>query len=295
MPAKPKYVNEKFFDEESKAMWYILGISIAQYSQGKLGNSRINKWQSTSKPLIEIVKSSLDSEHAVSSVKNKHIRGKEDFFTNWLVIYNKKIYDALSGRGLDVPKTERIFPEDIEEPYLDHFVRGFFDAKVSCVNTISNVESKGGPREYHSQVLDISFNIPFLKDLYDILVEHAHVGGGKDVSESPLYLRGQNPRLVHDFLYRDWEFIQESGLYLPSKKARFEVNPPIENPPHHYTVKVKNMINQSKGLLLEGMSGAEAAKTLGYSHPFSLYRAFKKVTGQTIGQYLRENSVQLTN
>ncbi|MCH8004123.1 MAG: hypothetical protein IH934_05845 [Nanoarchaeota archaeon] len=219
MPVTPKYVNEHFFDEDSKAMWYVFGVSFSQYSSSlEQRTSSRSRWQSTDKKLIEIVKSSLDSENTITPKRYKHIRTGEDFFTYWLVLNNQKIYDDIRRRGLDVPKSERTFPESIEEQYLDHFVRGFFDAHVSCYNSTYQSTSKYNPRELNRQWLEIHFNVPFLRGLYEVLVEHAHIKSGREFSKSPLLIMDKDTRGVYDFLYRDWDFIQENGLYLPSKK-----------------------------------------------------------------------------
>lgn len=39
--------------------------------------------------------------------------------------------------------------------------------------------------------------------------------------KSPLILGLHDTYAVHDFIYRDWDYIQENGLYLPSKKDIF--------------------------------------------------------------------------
>lgn len=295
-----KYVNERFFDSEGKApdelkaMWYISGISFSQYHvEFQRDGSHRNKWQSTSKDLIGIVKSALESEHAIYPIKNRHIRTGEEFLTYYLSIGRQRIYDDLSKRGLDVPKEERAFPE-VEEQYLDHFVRGFFDAHVSCRNITVQSESKYNPHPLHYQLLWVRSNAPFLKSLYDVLVENANVKGGREITKSPLYFGTADTRTIYDFIYRDWEFIQENGLYLPSKKELFDkvsanelIRTPYSSNPIH--IAAKNRIDRAKELLLEGMSGVKVAEELNYSTPSALFRAFKKATGQTIIEFKKAN------
>jgi len=288
-------VNEKFFEAESKVMMYLLGISIAQYSSEIISQKSVgNKWQSTSRTLIEKVGSLIASEHTIESHTYENIREDgDDFTTHWLRIHNKRLYDSLREKGLDVPKSERMFPPNIEEQYLDHLVRGLFDAKVLCRNSIYRKEYDSGVRFHADKRLPIYFNVPFLKDLYDILVEHAHVKGGRDIEKSPLILHNEDVRAVYDFLYRDWKFIRKNGLYLPTKKDAFEVNLTVENQVHHSTLGAEWRIGRGQIYLLEGMTPLEASNELGYKNLPSFYRAFKNMTGKTPLEFLRENITPL--
>jgi len=297
-----KQVNEHFFDQESKVMLYILGISIAKYSARLMQSQPQNRWLSTSEPLIQIVKSSLDSEHAISHAKYKNIRTGEDYMAYWLGITSQKIYDSLSRRGLDVPKSERAFSTDIDDQHLDHFVRGFLDSIVSCHNYTVQSRSKNKLREFPHQSLKIYFNVPFLKGLYDALVSHTSINEGREVTESPLSFSTADTRAIYDFIYRDWDFIQENGLYLPSKKELFDRHTPDELFSHspqdysHHPFKVasQNRIERVKEKVLAGMSALEAGNEEGYSDT-SVYRAFKNATGQTVREFLRENSQTLAS
>jgi len=223
--------NDYFFNQESKAMMYVLGISFAKYTSGN-ANRNNNIWQSTSKPLLEIVKSCLDSEKKIYSRNYKNIReGGNDFTMYRLQISNFRIVRALHERGLGVPKKERTFPKDIKEQYLDHFVRGIFDAQVSCYN---GIQIYGKNNEYASQFQDVTigqFGISFLQDLCKTLVEYAQIKNRKTISKPPLLFKCQNVTRISKFLYRDWEFLKQNGLYLPSKKEKFDVHYDIKNPP----------------------------------------------------------------
>jgi len=299
-----KYVNGSFFEgegkapDELKAMWYILGVSFAQYSsQLRYYGQPMNRWQSTSKPLIEIVKSALDSEHSIVKVKNRHIRGEEDFLTYWLDIQNQRIYDALSERGLNVPKSERAFPE-VEERYLYHFVRGFFDAHVSC-HTITTQSSKYNPHDVYLQELKVWFNAEFLRGLYNALVKYVGVADGSKIIKSPLRFGTRDTRKIYHLIYRDQDFVQESGLYLPVKKELFDEvsdNDLLRGPDHSHIpdkVNVQMRIARAKELL-PNISVGEVALRLGYQYPPSFSRAFKTATGKTPTEFVRENA-QLTS
>lgn len=295
--ANVKYVNEHFFGvegktpEQLKEMWYILGISFAQYSaQAPLPGRNVqhrNRWQSASEGLVGIVKSSLESEHSIVRIRNRNIRGGEDFVNYYLSIDNNRIYESIRGFGLGVPKSAREFPE-IEEQYLDHFVRGFFDAQVSCMNIVQKHTTLSGIMKYPYQRLEIYFNVGFLKRLYDALVKHALVMPGKKIDKSPLVLYGPEVGKVYDFIYRDWDFIQESGLYLPSKKELFEVELRFENPPDASKVARAKRIERAKVLLRQGTPVKAVAGAVGYSHPSAFSDAFKDETGQTTTAFLKE-------
>lgn len=298
---RTKHVNEYFFNSEGKtpdelkAMWYIRGISISQYStRSRQYATRlrqyatpVNRWQSTSEDLIGIVKLALESERAVTPVTNRNIRTGEEFLTYCLDIDSQKIYDDLANIGLDVPKEEKAFPK-VKPQYLDHFVRGFFDAHVR--GKLVGYTNKGSPDEDIYPQLKIYFNVTFLKGLYAALVKHAHVKGGREVEKSPLFFFGTNVQAACNFMYRDWDFITERGLYLPSRKAVYDANiagwAPKQDP---NKIAARQRIDKAKELLLRGMKAKEVAKLLGYSYLSGFYQAFKGVTGQTIGQFLREN------
>lgn len=194
-----KQVNEHFFDVESKEMWYVLGISFAKYNPERGGNR--NTWTSSDEDLLEIVKTSLQSEAKKGRPTKKGSRNFQ--------FRNQYLHDKLIERGCIYNKSERTFPENCEEQYLDHFVRGFFDGNVSV--STDNYTSISYP------------SVSFLQKLYPMLVSHASVRAGRQVTKSPLQLRGQDVIAVHNFIYRDWDFIQEHGLYLLSKKERFKI------------------------------------------------------------------------
>lgn len=280
-------VNDNFFDQESKAMWYILGITFAK---GILVNHpKKIEWQTTSKPLLEIVNSSLGSEYPIHSRDYTHVREGEDDFTMYkLLISSPRLYEALSVSGLDVPKKERRFPSDIEEQYLDHFVRGVFDAQVSCTNSLQRYGKNDEYARHDQRLITGRFGIPFLQDLYETLVQYAHVRSGKLISKPPLSLSGSDVRKVYEFLYRDWAFIEANGLYLPSKKERFEVKYNIKNPPKEPREPNKDEAekhNRAIDLLREGKSVSEVAKLLGFVSIMSFSNSFKGFVGKCPSEF----------
>jgi hypothetical protein len=267
-------VNHDFFAQESKAGWYILGIAFAKASLQNGRNYIV--WKSTSKPLLKKINSILDSNHPISKRDNIHIRkGGPNFIDYRLGISSLKLSKSLRDRGFDVPKEERSFPENVEEQYLDHFVRGIFDAQVTCRNSLHNY---GEDNKYarQSQTLTVGqFGTPFIKDFYQMLVQYAGVKGGKSNAEPPLMLYGPDLRKVYEFLYLDWEFIERSGLYLPSKKRAFEVELKVQKPPHNF-----ERHNRAIDLLKAGKSVSEVSEILEFSTPDSFSQNFRRVIGK---------------
>lgn len=194
-------INERFFDKESKEMWYALGVSFSKYSASRTDDR--NSWSVNSYRLLEIVQSCLEAEQKI---------GTPDKNGNALFqVRNKHLQDNLRERGLGVPKSEREFPKDCGEQYLDHFVRGFFDSNVTV-----STKSTG------SLYTRVSYpSVQFLQELYIGLAKHAGVKPGRKINISVFDLNGTDVIAVHNFIYRDWDFIKEHGLYLPAKKEKF--------------------------------------------------------------------------
>ena len=202
-------LNEHFFDEESKAMWYVLGVSFSRYSPSRT-DSR-NSWCSSSYDLLKIVQSCLETEQTISDPTE---RGSRHF-----QVRSQYLQDVLIERGLVPDRVERKFPEGIKCEYIDHFIRGFFDAHVSCSTTTKSNDS--AQPEHITRKLQVYFNVPFLIGLYHALILNAKVKSGREVTQSPLNFYGNDVMAIHDFMYQDWEFIQQNRLYVPSEKAKF--------------------------------------------------------------------------
>lgn len=198
-----KHVNEHFFDKESKVMTYLWGMSLAIYSPER--NGPRNTWTSSNENLLSIVKETLKS--------NAEIGRPSDLNSRNLQFRNQYLHDKLIERGCVYDKSERKFPDGVKGRYPDHLDRGFFDAHVTCVYTMGKYP-----------LLQIYFNTAFLQGLHNQLVADAGVSDTKKVDKSPLVYYGEDVQKIHNFIYRDWEFIKRHGLYLPSKKERFEIN-----------------------------------------------------------------------
>lgn len=191
-----KAINKHFFDEESKEMWYVLGVSFSRYYPQR--DKPYNTWSSQYLGLIQIVKRELKSDHKIITSNSFILRMR-----------NEHLQSKLFERGCIPGKENRKFPEDVEDQYLDHFIRGFFDAQTTA--------------HEDPLLIQIYFNNDFLRKLHEHFVRVGSVRN-REILDRPALNYGSASDIagVHDFLYRDWEFIQRSGLYLPSKKERFE-------------------------------------------------------------------------
>ncbi len=200
-----KHINEHYFDEESRAMYYVVGAS---YSRDVLLEpSQGFRFISTHKDLVEIVRRELESEHKIILDP----RGKPSYRLE--VDDVPHMYSRLEELGLAVPKNQRGFPENIPEEYIRHFTRGFTDAQGRVFTHL------GGKLT----VISISFNLLFLKGLHKALQEYAGVERGNPSRNNIVYSHKDSLR-IHNFIYGEWEFIEEHGLYLPSKKEIFTLD-----------------------------------------------------------------------
>ena len=90
---------------------------------------------------------------------------------------------------------------------------------------------------------------------------------------------------IHDFIYQDWNFIEEHGLYLPAKKRQFRIDYHCNRRISKSVIRAGKKIEKAKELLARGEKTADVSRKVGYNNVPALYRYFKKRTGETIGQF----------
>ena len=275
-PTKPrKTIDYHFFDESNfnnPVMWYVLG---AFFVGAKSVKDNVLFFRAREKDLMDIVQKELGSNHAAITADA------------WQGSYQIEVYSAnylnerLAEFGLDVPKQERVFPDYVPHRHLHHFVRGYFDARVKAV-----VKRKNHSKNLYSYTSKIFIRggAAFLHGLHDILVQTAGVDKNGEKAEGLMY-QHKEALNIHDFLYQDFEFIEESGLYLPHKKARFRTDNP--GTPCHFpkTVMSSARIFDSKNDLLAGYSIDETWARNGYSSSYSFTSSFTRHVGISPGRW----------
>lgn len=258
-----KYIDEHFFDKESKRMYYVLGAFYACYVPQPKGILFRNR----NKDLVEIIKRELKSEHAIIADNRK----KDSY---WIKVNRASIiYPRLGELGLNKPKEEREFLR-VNEKYMSHFVRGFLDAKAGI-----------WIRNDRYINIHIVFNKSFLSGLNKILVKYTKIRESEPKEDYTKYNHNDSIK-IRDFIYQDWNFIKQSGLYLPSKKELLETDYVVafvSNNPK--IIEAKNKIEKAKKLLSNGKKVGEVSKILGYSQSSVLGKSFKKITGKTPFEY----------
>lgn len=124
-------VNERFFEQWSPEMAYLLGYIYADGNILDCGYIRAKYLQIVSgdRSSLNRIRSILNSEHKITKHDPIYIGGKNIFR---LKIGSHKIYNDLCKFGLHPSKSlDMIFP-DIPKIFISHFLRGYFDGD-GCV------------------------------------------------------------------------------------------------------------------------------------------------------------------
>lgn len=261
MRAHPYYVNEHYFDNPSRAMYYVLGLS---YPKLKPAQENGITFRCSSKNLVQIVEEQLESDHAIMSDP----RGKN---SHWIemqsVPYMRNKLDEL---GFLKHKSKRRVPKDMPKKYARPFVRGFVDAKAK----VYVIDGERTNVEIHH------YNTP-LRDIHRLLVEYAGVKHPTPKGSSVIYNHNDSIR-IHNFIYQDWKYTKKHGLYLPSKKKAFRTN---TNYVHPRTLAAQRRMDRAEKMLRHRYRPEIIAVRLGYSSVLSFYTIFKKVTGKTVNEF----------
>jgi len=267
-----KYVNEHYFDIDSKRNSYILGaLTSCCIPDIKHSNRLIIR--SKTRELVELIRDELESKHTIIA----DTREKSSY---WLQITNKNLRCVLEEKGLGNSKKERRFPNNIKEEYIDHFIRGFFDERADIVNRRDLTYVSMG---------SFSENKQFLLELNLTLKKHA--GVNKNDFCRQLTYGSANSLKIYNLIYRDWEYIRENGLYLPSQKDKFDN---IHNThPSKKSMLIMERIEKAKEHLLNGEWVKDFLKDVGYNSLVGLTHIFKKYTGQTVRKFREHHVAEL--
>lgn len=273
-------INEHYFDkkqrteEEERAMYYMLGSFYGSYLpiESKIPSKKkhptISKgiiFRSEHKKLVEIVHDELESEHEITSIPE---RNSSCFKASSVPI----LYDRLGELGLNQPKKERAFPDYIHKEYMGDFLRGFFDSQ-SYIERIGNITN-----------VYYGFNNKFLTAQHKIFREAGVQGRSL---HDMLATYGQDDScVIYNILYKGWEFIEKSGLYLKEKHDLFNPNFRTgywESPRGPTALRVKKALK----LIKQGKLMIDIYKQIGYQNPKSLSVAIKRITGKSPREHRR--------
>lgn len=273
MGIPPKYVNQRYFTRESKAMRYTLGA----FFRCCLHSSRSEQgiiFRSNKEELVKIIKRELESGHAIISYPNRGVS------SHWIEMqYVPDLKSSLEYHGVVADKEERRFPTDMKRSFMRHFIRGFSEGK-SGIRRLSNGSNK----------FRIKFNHYFLVGLNSALQEHAGVKKITVPGDKLVYGHRDSIK-IYNYIYGDWKFIEKRGLFVPSQRDKFNLDPRVEKKLNNLSNK---RIERAKELLLKRKrslkrkSFEDISKEVGFVHSPAFYRAFKRITGKTPSQFLEE-------
>jgi len=180
-----------------KVLWYFLGMSYTRYSSSAVDDR--NTWYSTHRDVVRQIKRLLhDRTNSITQGSGRQVR---------LQIRNRGLQANMAQHGLGVPKSERLFPQ-VPDETIDHFVRGLYDSNVSVSG------EKPSAQFYYP-------NVNFKKGLNEILCNYAGIKPGRKIGHRPFSVRGNDLARLHDFIYRDWEYIRIKKLYIKEKYLKF--------------------------------------------------------------------------
>ncbi|MEM2932956.1 MAG: hypothetical protein QW622_01970 [Candidatus Pacearchaeota archaeon] len=256
-----KKINVDYFDKPSANMYYVLG---AFYGSAVCNNRELT-FRSNYEDLVKIVKKELEIEHKIIP----DTRGKNSYF---LTIRSKKhilpLYSKLNEKGFAIEKQKRKFPK-INEEYLNHFIRGFFDAKATVNPKVPYVK--------------ITFNNEFLNSLEAILKKNG-INNILTCNNNLTCSNLEDILKIYDFIYKDVKG-GDSLLYLKPKKEIYDKMEQIAEKEKEEAYKIKEMIDnrfeQTKNIreiLLEVNT--------------NIKKIFKSVFRTTLIKYLREKKAE---
>lgn len=262
MGRKPKYVNEHYFETESKSMWYVLG---AFFRYGTLFDDMGIMFKAPSLDLVQIVKREIGSEHAI-------IGDNRDKSSYWIMMKSAPfLYDHLQFIGVKKDESRRRLPK-IQPIYASHFVRGFLEYKTS-------------PRIGEgNDLIEISYNNRFLVSLNHLLARYAGTAR-EDPEEDKVDYWHKDTFRIRKFMYRDWEDAKRYGIYIPSVKKQFDEDYPGADCRHLVRLDVIERVDAAKELLQSGMPGCEVAQRVGYSNVYAFSKAFRRAAGCDIDEW----------
>jgi len=271
-----KYIDQHFFDTEGKTpeqlarIYYYLGSFYDGYAA--LGNKGIS-FRSKHGDLVDRVKTDLRSGHTIRTEQGGHYILK--------VEHAPDLRARLEQLGLSGRRAQRKFPESgIPEHYLQHLIRGLIE------NGVSVYPLRG------LLALLISGYPTFLAGLNDELRDLAGVRReGKSTVNHIVYGHHDSVR-IYNYIYSGFEFIEKSGLYIPSVKMGMEQYLTPQRRAYIDNREVRNMIDIIKSRMIAGERFPTAALAAGFTSVQAAYTSFKRVMGATPKKFVKRERME---
>lgn len=208
-------VNETFFKKWSPEMAYVLGFVCADGSIYKSSRGSYLSITSVDKPIIQLLKRLLKSEHTIRMDDKLIWEHSRPRFL--LRIGNKSLYEDLILLGVTPSKSLTMDMPNIPSKYLRDFVRGYFDGD-GCVYLAT---AKGKTRLVIIKQLSVIFTSgskKFLESLSKVLDENLNLVQKKVYNSHRSFqvrYRTKDSLKLFEFLYKGCD-----GNYL---KRKFDI------------------------------------------------------------------------
>lgn len=210
---RPKKYNQKFFEQWTSSMAYILGFLFADGNivKNKRGGCYI-AFHTADKKLLLSMRSEMVSHHKVSkrSVRSGNVYR--------LQIGSKKFFSDLYALGLSPGKARRMNFPNIPNEFLRDFIRGYFDGDGNVWK--GQVHRERQNKAFALQASFTSASHEFLSFLLKRLRGVGIQGGSlfriKMKNASRLTLATQDALKLAEFMYN-----ADCKLYLPRKREVF--------------------------------------------------------------------------
>jgi len=204
-------VNDSYFDiidSEGKAYWLGFLYADGYIRERKSGNSLEMKLSIKDKHHLELFRDTIGSNHKIIDGFNqvKYKGGISISHMSSLAMYSTNLVKSIKSQGFHSRKTFTIDLPNINEDFIHHFIRGYFDGDGSfSFNPIKH--------KIHTNIVCASKN--FTNNLLKILNKN-----GIDVkyySDISLHIQDKLGNLkFYDYIYKD------SKIYLNRKKEKYE-------------------------------------------------------------------------
>lgn len=207
----PKYkFNENYFDvidSQDKAYW--LGFFAADgYNHKSKGcvEFRLHKQDIE---ILEKFKICINSNHSLGLYKNTYCN---------LCLYSKHLCEVLSQYGLGQAKTYSLKIPDLEDKYMRHFIRGYFDGD-GCLSVIHRKDRGPNSKTYQLNITGMKEPLSKMQDFIvkNVKVKKLPLKTRKSTVAVTMHYGGRNVcKRILDYLYTD------AHMYLERKYNKYK-------------------------------------------------------------------------